>query len=301
MDWKDLLISIYFEVCKAFDEGLAAHTQRFSNNSASLEIRFTDQEALTVYLFGLLQNRRAVSEVYQYTKNHLKEWFPSLPSYQKFNERLNRLNSALAALCQHFSHKVKLPGWLKNQQLTDAVVDSMPVILAKRSRADSAKVAREIASKGHCSSKDLWYYGLKLHHLGVSVPRTLPVPQAIVFSAASENDNKVFKEQMACYFQDLRVFGDKIYHDQAGMEELKSQYNIHVMPCKKRRKGQKHLDSDDKLFNTLVSKARQPVESFFNWLEQKTGIQCASKVRSTKGLLKHIFGRITAALFLIVF
>ena len=49
------------------------------------------------------------------------------------------------------------------------------------------------------------------------------------------------------------------------------------------------------LFSTAVSKVREPIESFFSWLIQKTEIQRAFKVRSTKGLLVHIFGRLTAA------
>ena len=42
----------------------------------------------------------------------------------------------------------------------------------------------------------------------------------------------------------------------------------------------------DKAYNDLFSKAvssvRQPIESFFNWLIQKTDIQNATKVRSLK-------------------
>ena len=49
------------------------------------------------------------------------------------------------------------------------------------------------------------------------------------------------------------------------------------------------------LFSTAVSKVREPTESFFSWLIQKTEIQRAFKVRSAKGLLVHIFGRLTAA------
>jgi len=50
-----------------------------------------------------------------------------------------------------------------------------------------------------------------------------------------------------------------------------------------------------------VSRVRQPIESLFNWIEEKTGIQVASKVRSTKGLMVHVFGRLAAALFLMAF
>jgi hypothetical protein len=57
------------------------------------------------------------------------------------------------------------------------------------------------------------------------------------------------------------------------------------------------LDSADKLLSNAISSIRQPIESFFNWLEQKTSIQMASKVRSLAGLMVHVFGRIAAALY----
>ena len=55
------------------------------------------------------------------------------------------------------------------------------------------------------------------------------------------------------------------------------------------------------LFSTAVSRVRQPIESLFNWLTQKTDIQRASKVRSAKGLLIHIFDKIASAFINIIF
>ena len=55
------------------------------------------------------------------------------------------------------------------------------------------------------------------------------------------------------------------------------------------------------LFSTAVSKVRQPVEAIFNWLIEKTDIQRASKVRSTKGLMLHVVGRLTAAFIKLAF
>jgi hypothetical protein len=58
------------------------------------------------------------------------------------------------------------------------------------------------------------------------------------------------------------------------------------------------LKQRDSTYKTLFSKAdskiRQPIESFFNWINKKTQIQNASKVCSTKGLILHIFGKLTA-------
>ena len=51
----------------------------------------------------------------------------------------------------------------------------------------------------------------------------------------------------------------------------------------------------DDLFSKAVSSIRQPIEALFNWLNEKTNIQKASTVRSSKGLLIHVFGTIVSA------
>ena len=53
--------------------------------------------------------------------------------------------------------------------------------------------------------------------------------------------------------------------------------------------------------DTSISIRRQPIESLFNWLQVKTGIQMASKVRSLKGLLLHTFGKLAAAIAILYF
>ncbi|MBE9563064.1 MAG: IS982 family transposase, partial [Proteobacteria bacterium] len=42
---------------------------------------------------------------------------------------------------------------------------------------------------------------------------------------------------------------------------------------------------------------RQPIEALFAWIEQKSGIESAGKVRSYARLLVHVFGRLAAAFF----
>jgi hypothetical protein len=48
-----------------------------------------------------------------------------------------------------------------------------------------------------------------------------------------------------------------------------------------------------------VSRVRQPIESLLNWLEEQTKIQRASKIRSSSGLLVHVFGWLAAAMWLL--
>jgi hypothetical protein len=94
-----------------------------------------------------------------------------------------------------------------------------------------------------------------------------------------------------------KIFADKAY--QRGYEPVaeKEQFTLYT-PVKK-EKGQKMLDAADRLLSTAISRVRQPIESFFNWIEEKTKIQVASKVRSYEGLMVHVFGKIAVALFLL--
>ena len=57
----------------------------------------------------------------------------------------------------------------------------------------------------------------------------------------------------------------------------------------------------DELYSKAVSTVRQPIEGFFNWLIEKSDIQNASKVRSTKGLILHLFGRLAATFIGLIF
>ena len=98
----------------------------------------------------------------------------------------------------------------------------------------------------------------------------------------------------------IPVFADKAFDDQALKDKLKNNDSELLTPVK-HKKGQTIQEKQrnkaaDQLYSGAVSKIRQPIESFFNWLIEHTDIQRASKVRSTKGLIVHIFGRIAAAI-----
>ncbi len=89
-------------------------------------------------------------------------------------------------------------------------------------------------------------------------------------------------------------------------ENLKNSFNSEILTPVKAIKGQsQETRQRDKAANDLFSKAvssvRQPIESLFNWLIENTDIQRASKVRSTNGLLVHVFGRIAAAFIIFIF
>ena len=139
---------------------------------------------------------------------------------------------------------------------------------------------------------------MKLHTLNSYNKGTLPHPESIVITKASENDLNVFKENWATT-QARQFFGDKIYHDKDFFDEVYLiKQSVMFTPIKGIKGKIEILKQKDfayeNLFSKAVSTVRQPIESFFNWINEKTQIQKASKVRSSKGLLVHIFGKLTA-------
>lgn len=78
------LIALYLHVCRAYHNQPDLKFQRLSN----FRPRFTDEELLTIYLFGHMQGLYQQRRIYDYVHSHWRGWFPCLPSYQAFNRRL---------------------------------------------------------------------------------------------------------------------------------------------------------------------------------------------------------------------
>ena len=291
--WQEQLIGLFCYVSQQYRSGLWVEAERFSPNDTP---RFSDEEVLTVYLFGLWQHLTTLAAIHAYTRAHLAAWFPHLPSYGGFVQRLNRLHALLAALDEQLLDRSAAAREAGGHTW---VVDSLPILLAQQVRSGRARVAPEAADKGYCSSKKQYYYGVKLHLLGQHRPGALPRPELVVFSRASEGDLPVLK----LYSHRLpagELFADKIYRDQQWQGDLDTIQHLRLHTPVKRKVGQESLDAADRLYSRAVSRVRQPIESLFHWIDEKTGLQCASRVRSTAGLWVHLFGRLAAALLLLV-
>lgn len=291
MDWQSRLITIFVYVSKHYEDSLWTYGQRLSPNERPA---FSDVEVLTIYLWGVLRGQQTVHAIYTYTQDHLAAWFPRLPAYATYVQRLNRLSAVFVPLVGCLQHD--LPQLIGTEPIR--LIDSMPILLAKASRSSRAKVAPDLANKGYNATKKTYYYGVKLHILAFRRPGHLPLPDYLGLTPASEADITVLKA-IAEDIQDTPVYADKAYIDAALSDLLRQQQSPLTTPVKK-HKGQVELGLFQAAFSTLVSQVRQPIESLFNWLHDKTGIQIASKVRSSRGLMVHVFGKIAAALFLLL-
>lgn len=283
------LIELYLLVCHLYDTQPVLQFQRLRQ----VKPEFTDQELVTIYVFGHLQGFFSMRQSYDHIRHQWRAWFPHLPSYQAVNHRLNSLAPAFELLVDALLQRAhpQLAG------ADDRVIDSLPVILARSSRATNARVAREIADKTFCPSKNLWYHGVKLHVQAVRRCRLLPLPERIYLTEASCHDLTALR-QMNLRLGNCALFADKAYACQHTKADFDKAGTALATPTKKQT--HQPLEQTDSLWSRFVSSMRQPVESLFNWVIEKTGIQNAAKVRSTDGLFVHCYGKLAVACVLLV-
>ena len=222
-------------MCRHYRGRIAATTQRQGNND---EPGFTDEEVLTIYLFGLFKKRETVSDIHEYTEDHFSDWFPDLPSYQSYNRRLNRLSAVFSPLIEKALQQIDGE---KARKTILRIADSMPIMMAKRPRASQAKVAsKQIADVGYCSSKDTFYHGGKLHVVAKRRDDKLPVPKRIGLTPASENDLKALKRVLPTIENGI-LCGDKAYCDGPLKERLAEDQNLDLLTPVKKDKAQEAL------------------------------------------------------------
>ena len=255
---------------------------------------FTDEECIATAIWGLANRKFTCKHVHKFIKAYYSDWFPKMPNYKAFNKRLAYLSDAIKA----FANELLAELLGITPECVTHLMDSMPIIVAKQSRSSRAKVAPELCNKGYCDSKKMWFYGVRLHTLGQSQHKTLPLPKLMQLAPASHHDRKVGEDMLSDVFG-IDIFADKAYINAQWEADIKRNNRLNILSPIKLQKGQKYLASADSLFSTAVSKVRQPIESFFNWLQELTNIQFASKVRSTNGLISFIFSRIALACLVI--
>jgi len=286
------LIELYLLICRLYDNQPVLKQQRLSNNHQPL---FSDEELLTMYLFGHLQGLTTQRRIYDYISHHWREWFPALPAYQTVNSRLNELTPAFELLIE----QLLVSGAWQIKAGDDRLIDSVPVMLARGTRANRARVAPGLADTGFCATKQQHYRGVKLHVIAARRTAKLPLPEKIHLSPASQHDLSALREVSPSLPAGCGLFADKAYFHRNTQEGCKERGWFLVASYKRHR----HEPDKDvpTLYNRFVSALRQPLESLFNWLIQKTDLQNASRVRSSQGLKVHCYGKLAVACLLLTF
>ena len=297
------LISLYYYLCECNNKMLWAYNQRFSPNTSPINEKLTDAELLTIYFYcRRYENKHSKSEIYDYAKRYLSSWFPDLSAYANFNTRLNNLGPSLPYLVEYLLEEMQI---IEGQHISSeiSVIDSLPIMLCSGKR--QGKVAPELSEKSYCATKGIYYFGVKVHAIAFHREGKLPIPEYLLLTSAAENDLEAVRYVLP-QLQNRAFFADKAYSDAQTNDILSKNCNSHIYTPIKLIKGESQTTRQfkkaaDDLFSTAVSRIRQPIESLFNWIIQKTNIQNASKVRSTKGLLLHTYGAMATALLFWIF
>ena len=94
-----------------------------------------------------IEQRLKIKQIHEYANDHLRSWFPLLPTYEAFIMRINRLSEALRNLAD-----VLLSGYCpQDYDLNTSLMDSLRIITCSGKRMPS--VAKEITDKGFAQLK----------------------------------------------------------------------------------------------------------------------------------------------------
>jgi len=290
---ENKLIEIYLLVCHIYDMNKHLHLQENRNRLPNLTV----PELMTIYLFGQLNGHFRHRHIYNFIRHYWSDWFPALGSYQAFNRRLNLLENNFHALFDALLSG--LPQREAAAETNDYLVDSMPIMLACGTRSRRARVAPELARCGFSAVKQTNFHGVRLHLIARRQTARLPLPTNLWLKEGNVHDLVALREKSDELPSQINLFADKAYADTNLKAELQTRGIRLLTPAKKPKTEE--LSDGQKQVNKTISTFRQPIESFFKWLIDKTDIQKASSVRSTEGLLIHCIGKLSFALLLLNF
>lgn len=109
-----------------------------------------------------------IKQIYSFADDYLRSWFPILPPFAAFDNRLNRLSEDFKRLAGSLLMEFK-PSTCSE---AESVLKSLQIITC--SGKHNGKVACEITDKGYRSTNSMYYFGLKLHALAFRHPNKLP-------------------------------------------------------------------------------------------------------------------------------
>jgi hypothetical protein len=289
-----VLIWLYLEIDNLFTQTeLPLYTERLSNNAYPF---FTDTELFTCAIFAELMKCNNRKSGYQYIRDHFHDWFPQLPCYEVYNRKLNKFNDAFAYI---FSALIRKYGHA-DQPVT--MIDTEPIEVCQPQHSQNSKAAQPFVSKGYCAAKKKFYIGAKLQIIAQGRLNQLPFPGEYCIATASMHDLEIARLTVPdSDLYNIDLYGDKAYIDEEFQLDLFHNKSINLITPNKKQKGQQRHTLFQRAENSIHSAIRQPIDTLFGWIDDQTGIQNASKVRSITGLFLHIHLKmLTALLFLII-
>ena len=280
-DTDELLIWLYVFIDNLFQqEELSLYTNRLSNNCFPF---FTDVELFTCAIFAELMGYRSKKDGYKYIRRHYLSWFPKLPKYEVYNRKLNKFHEAFAYIFKRIRESYTYCCEAIGQ------IDTAPIIVCQAQHSTNSKAAQPFVSKGYCTAKKQYYIGVKLQIISQNRKNLLPLPIDYHIETAAKHDLDIAKQTLPySLLEKMDIYGDKAYIDNGFQLDLFENNNLNLITPSKKKKGQPHLTLFQQACNSIHSSIRQPIDTLFAWINDKTNIENASKVRSVEGLFCFI-------------
>lgn len=293
-DTDSLLIWLYIFIDNLFQQTeLLLYTMRLSNNNQPY---FSDTELFTCAIFAELMGCQSKKDGYNYIYKHYLSWFPQLPGYEVYNRKLNQFHEAMAYIFKMLTQKYA------SRAEPIAQVDTAPITVCQAQHAANSKAAQPLVSLGYCAAKKQYYIGVKLQIISQNRKGLLPVPIDYHLDTASVHDLTIGKDTIP--YSDLTnidLYSDKAYIDKNFQFDLFENNNINLITPIKKQKGQEYLTLFQRAFNSIHSSIRQPIDTLFGWINKRTNIENASRIRSIEGLFYHINVKMVAAVIMLIF
>lgn len=292
-DRDSLLIWLFLEISDLFSQTeLPLYTARFSNNYIPF---FTDAELFTCAVFAQVVGYRNKKDGYMYIHDHYAQWFPALPCYEVYNRKLNKFSEAIRYIYKSIARKYGIANGLY------AMIDTEPIEVCQSQHSQHSKAAQPFVSKGYCAAKKKYYIGAKLQVFAMARTNKLPLPFEFALASASMHDLEIAKNTLpSSKYENIDLYADLAYKDQQFQLDLFEEKAINLITPIKKEKGQAELTLFQTASNSIHASKRQLIDTLFGWINDKTGIQDASKVRSVDGLFCHASLKMLAALILLI-
>lgn len=207
-----------------------------------------DTVIISCVIWGLMLGYSSQRATYRVVRSILL--FSEFPSRTHYIRLCTSLYFAIKVIRYFFVKE-------RTKETDTAIVDSFPCPFCKKIRNRRAKVLNSIADIGFNSTKDVYYYGVKISMMMTETG----FPLAYVVTSPKLHDVKVL-ETLVKQTPISHILGDKGYIS-APIRDRIAQKGITVStPLRKNMKG------FDKADDRLVSKRRKIVETVFSSLEK---------------------------------
>lgn len=211
-----------------------------------------DTVIITCVLWGLMLGYNSQRATYRAVRTIL--FFTEFPSRTRYTR-----------LCASLAYAIKIIRFFfvkqKTKNVMTAIVDSFPSPFCKEIRNRRAKVLGSIAEIGYNSTKEMYYYGVKI---SAAVTES-GFPIAYVVSSPKIHDVQLL-ETLVNEAPIAHILGDKGYISGSIQEKIARKGVTVTTPLRK------NMKNADKINDTLLGKRRKKIETVFSSLE-RLGIQ----------------------------